>query len=71
VNTGIQCTVHITCDVQRTEAVKDADVGRLQPAQQQQGQAQERGQDHWGDRRQGLHPGGGARQPGTVPTLLA
>ncbi len=60
----------ITCDVQRTEAVEDADAGRLQPAQQQQGQAQERGEDHGGDRRQGLHPGGGARQPGTYFTCL-
>ncbi len=61
--------IHITCDVQRTEAVQDADAGRLQPAQQQQGQAQERGEDHGGDRRQGLHPGGGARQPGTGTSL--
>ncbi len=33
----------INWDVQRAEAVEDADAGRLQPAQQQQGQAQERG----------------------------
>ena len=55
--------------VQWAQAVEDADPGRLESAQQQQGQAPQRCQNYRRDCRPSLHAGGGTGQPGTVPII--